>query len=117
MDNKVKRSSNINISVGLDKDNIPVEIKWKAEDDPSGSNQQECKAMLLSIFDKASQDTMKIDLWTTEMQVKEMDQFFYQSLRALADTYLRATKNEALAEDMKRFAQYFGEQTSLMQKK
>jgi len=72
--------------------------------------------MLLSLFDMDTKDTMKIDLWTTKMQVNEMDRFFFQTLRAMADTYFKATQNREMAIDMQRFAQYFGEKTEIIPK-
>ena len=71
--------------------------------------------MLLSIFDKEPLDTLKIDLWTKEMTVAEMDRFFFQTLKAMGDTYFRATKNKELAEQLQQFVQYFGEQTEILQ--
>ncbi|MEM6380221.1 MAG: gliding motility protein GldC [Bacteroidota bacterium] len=116
MDQEVKKTSEIKIKIGLNEDNVPVKMEWKSEDQPNTQQFIECKAMLLSLFDKTTRDTMKIDLWTTEMQILEMDRFFYQSLRALADTYFKATKNNQLATDMQRFVQYFGEQTEILPK-
>jgi gliding motility-associated protein GldC len=116
VDQKVSKSSNILIKVGLDEKNVPVKMEWHAEDNPNSKTPQECKAMLLSLFDKDHKDTIKIDLWTTEMQVQEMDRFFYQTLRALADTYQRATQNNDLAADIQKFTQYFGEQTEIVPK-
>ena len=72
--------------------------------------------MLLSLFDADHQETLKIDLWTTEMQVNEMDRFVYQSLRGIAETYFRATNNKDLASDMQQFVRYFGEQTEILPK-
>jgi len=95
---------------------VPVRIDWQADDNPSSKEAQECKAMLLSMFDKEAKETFKIDLWTTEMQVNEMDRFFYQTFRGLADTYFRATQNKQMAEDMQRFIQYFAEQTEIIPK-
>ena len=109
------KTSNIKIAVGLDKSNVPVNMEWSA-DDNSESKPMEAKAFLLSIFDKESKDTLKIDLWTNEMQVVEMDRFFYQSLRAMADTYYKATQNRELAVDMQKFVQYFGEKTEIIEK-
>lgn len=111
----VKRYSEIKIKVGLDAKNVPIELKWEAEDNPS-DKETICKGMLLSLFDKESKDTLKIDLWTTEMQVMEMDRFFYQTLRGLADTYFKATQNQKLSADMQKFVQYFGEQTEILPK-
>lgn len=112
---KVEKSSNINITVGLDAKNVPVKIEWDADANKEATP-QECKAMLVSLFDKETRDTLKIDLWTTEMQVIEMDRFFYQTLRSLGDTYFKATQNKQLAQDMQKFAQYFGEMTEILPK-
>ncbi|NUO02347.1 MAG: gliding motility protein GldC [Saprospiraceae bacterium] len=108
----IKKTAQININVGLDENGIPAKMEWQAD----GQALQPCKAMLLSLFDETSKDTLKIDLWTKEMQVVEMDRFFFQTLRALADTYFKATQNQALAADMQRFVQYFGEKTEILPK-
>ena len=102
----------INIKVGLNKELLPDTIHWQAEGNPDG--EQEAKAFLLSIFDEATKDTLKIDLWTTKMQVIEMDRFVFQTLRGIADTYYKATQNAELATEMQRFVQYFGEKTSII---
>lgn len=113
---EVNKQSEIKIKVGLDKDNVPIKMEWQAQDNPKDNNPKECKALLMSVFDKESRDTMKIDLWTTEMQINEMDRFFFQTLRAMADTYFKATQNQELASDMQRFVQYFGEKTEIIPK-
>lgn len=110
------KTSDIHLKVQLDKENIPTKIHWLAGDGPNGSKEAEAKAFLLSIFDKEHKDTLKIDLWTKDMQVNEMDRFFFQTLRALSDTYFKATQNKELAVDMQRFVQYFGEQTEILKK-
>ena len=113
---KVVKTSNIGITIGLNEQKMPARIDWISNDNPNGAAPQECKAMLLSLFDAERRETLKIDLWTTEMQVNEMDRFFYQTLRGMADTYFRATNNKQLAADMQRFVQYFGEQTEIIPK-
>ncbi|MDX1478988.1 MAG: gliding motility protein GldC, partial [Saprospiraceae bacterium] len=70
--------------------------------------------MLVSFFDKASKDTLKIDLWTKEMQVAEMDRFIYHSIKAMADTYYKSTGNRQLASAMQQFATYFGEEAEII---
>ena len=112
----VTKTSEIKLTVGLDKESVPVKINWATADGPNGPVDSEAKAFLLSIFDKESKDTLKIDLWTKEMQVNEMDRFFFQTLRAMSDTYFKATQNSQLATDMQRFVQYFGEQTEIIPK-
>lgn len=107
--------SEIRINVSLDSDKIPSRITWSASDNGPDS-ESEAKAILLSLFDIDQKDTLKIDLWTKEMQVNEMDRFFYNTLRALADTYVRATGNQKLAGAMQQFAAYFGEQSEVLKK-
>ena len=115
MSQPVEKTSEIRIKVGLDKNGVPVQMDWRAED---GKNEkwQPSEAMLLSLFDPNTLDTLKIDLWTTQMQVGQMDRMMYQTLKALADSYFRATQNKELASQMQQFAQYFGEKTEVLPK-
>ena len=116
MADEVKKWSEIKINVGLDAENMPVDIEWSSLGGPSGPEMKSAKAFLLSIFDRETKDTLRIDLWTKQMQVIEMDRFMFQTLRALADTYYKATQNADLAADMQRFVQYFGEKTEITPK-
>jgi gliding motility-associated protein GldC len=116
MSNEINRIAEIKLNVSLNQDNVPVALHWQSDDNPDTLNNTECKAFMLSIFDKTHRDTLKIDLWTDEMQIIEMDRFFYQTLRGMADTYLRATKNKELANAFQQFTQYFGEQTEIIPK-
>ena len=112
---EIVKSSDITIRVGLNAENVPVRIEWGASDRNNGQL-DECKAMAVALFDKEHRDTLRIDLWTKEMQVIEMDRFVYQVLRSLGQTYLRATQNKELAEDLAKFAHYFGEKTEIVPK-
>ncbi len=114
--NKVKKKSRITVDVGLDDSNMPVSMNWSASDNPNGQHPQACKAMLLSLFDENTKETLKIDLWTKDMQVLEMDRMFYQTLRGLADTYFRATQNKELANQMQQFVFFFGQATGAIPK-
>lgn len=111
MSDKPTKKKYIEVEVGFGDDNIPMEMKWQATD---FKGKAACKAMLLSLFDSETRDTLKIDLWTKEMQVIEMDRFMYQTLRSLADTYMSATNNKELATAMRQFADYFGQQTEIL---
>ena len=112
---EIEKTARIEITIGFDEQKLPVEMHWHTTDLDSGEPVP-CKAMLLSLFDRETLDTLKIDLWTKDMQVVEMDRFFFQTLRAMADTYKRATSNKDLANDMQRFVQYFGEKTEILKK-
>jgi len=110
------KTSQIKINVTLNDQNHPTNIDWQSDDNPSGKGLQSAKAMMLALFDKEYKDTFKIDLWTDELQVIEMDRFVYQALKSMGDTYFRATNNTKLANDIQRFAQYFGEETEIIKK-
>lgn len=110
----MENKSTIEIRVGLNDKKIPESIEWKSSDGRNSEDYQEVKAMLLSLFDKTSKETLKIDLWTTEMQVVEMDRFIFQTMRALGDTYYKSTGNAELASDLQRFVDYFGQKTGII---
>ena len=102
----------IKLKVELDDKKVPTALSWEASAQTEGA--QYIKAFMLALFDTNSRDTLKIDLWTQDMQIMEMDRFFYQTLRSMCDTYRTATKNEALAGDMDQFIQHFGAQTGII---
>lgn len=102
----------INITVELDEKNIPHNIIWNASD-LQGRDEAECRAMLLSLWDAKSKDTLKLDLWTKEMTVDEMKIFFHQTLVTMADTLQRATNDERITGDMRDFCAYFAEKMEI----
>lgn len=110
----MENRSDIEIKVALGEDQIPENILWRSKQNAS-DDWSESKAMLLSLFDRDTKDTLRIDLWTKDMQVMEMDRFFFYTLRALTDTYMRATNNQNLAEEMQAFVKHFGESTGLIE--
>jgi len=110
------KKSQIKIDVDLDNQKIPESIKWSSTDNPENKDVQECKAFILSIFDKEHKDTLRIDLWTKEMQVAEMDRFVYFTLRGIAETYNRATNNTDLANQIGKFSEFFGEEAGILPK-
>lgn len=111
--NKSQTSKYIHLEVILDDQSLPVEIKFTA-DDQKDDQPVVCKGMLLSLFDKKDNSTLKLDLWSKEMQVIEMDRFIFQTLKGLADTYQKSTQNTELANEMQRFINYFGERTGIV---
>lgn len=104
-------TSEIKIAVQLDEHRVPEKLKWSAQD--GGINNEEAKAMLLSIWDSKAQETLRIDLWTKDMPVDEMKKFFHQTLVAMSDTFQRATQDEKMADTMKDFCDYFAEKMEL----
>lgn len=98
--------STITIDVTLDENRFPQAIEWNADDSMSAKAQQ-ARAMMLSFWDGAEKTALRIDLWTKDMMVDEMADFFYQTMMTMADTYSRATKYEDQAVEMKKFAEDF----------
>ncbi|MGC4035328.1 MAG: gliding motility protein GldC [Chitinophagaceae bacterium] len=101
--------STINIEVQLDDTRMVDSIKWQASDS-SAEHAQPAKAMMLSFWDSAEKTALRIDLWTKDMMVDEMADFFYQTFMTMADTYERATKHTEIVADMKSFAHRFYDQ-------
>src|SRR3954463_10130915 len=99
-------TSTITVDVQLDDDKVPQQISWRASDSTAGEAQR-AKAMMIAFWDGADKSALRIDLWTKEMMVDEMADFFYQTFMTMADTYQRATQQGELAEDMKTFAKDF----------
>jgi gliding motility-associated protein GldC len=110
------QQSTITIDVQLDPQKIPTEINWSASQSNS-DDKQLAKAMMVAFWDGQEKAAMRIDLWTKEMMVDEMADFYYQNLMGLADTFERATHNKELVEDMKKFAKNFYTKFKDMQQK
>jgi len=98
--------STITIDVHLNEHKVPENISWKASDS-TVENAQKAKAMMLAFWDGAEKAALRIDLWTKDMMVDEMADFFYQTYMTMADTYERATQHKEVVEDMKKFAHDF----------
>ena len=90
---------NINIEVELDEQNVPVDIRWQA-DDSSTDEAISCRSMVLSLWDHQKKDTLRLDLWTKDMPVEEMKGFSINILGGMADTLLRATNDEYMAQEI-----------------
>lgn len=108
------RKSEINIEVVTDENRVPEEITWSAED--GDIYKEDAKALMLSVWDSKTQETLRIDLWTKDMPVDEMKKFFHQTLVSMSDTFNRATQDEKMTETMKDFCDYFAEKLEITQK-
>ncbi|RAR47831.1 gliding motility protein GldC [Flavobacterium lacus] len=104
-------TSEIKFDVTLDENKVPESLKWTAKD--GGIENQETKAIMLSVWDSKSKESLRIDLWTKDMPVDEMKIFFHQTLVAMADTFQRATTDDKMADTMRDFCEYFAEKLEL----
>src|SRR5690625_3327187 len=92
-------------------DDTVQRIRWGA-DESGQPGQQEARAMILALWDHVARSSLRIDLWTHDMSIDDMNAFVFQTLLSLADTYGRATNNTTLVGEMKLFAQEFAEKAS-----
>ena len=106
------KTSEIKFTIKLDENKLPVSIDWEATDEKEKS---ECKSIMIALWDKKEKNTMRIDLWTKDMLVDEMKQFFHQTLVSMADTFQRATGETEIVGDMKDFSIYFADKMKLKQ--
>ncbi|WP_037319336.1 gliding motility protein GldC [Salegentibacter sp. Hel_I_6] len=108
------KKSEINIEVVTDENKVPEGITWSAED--GNVYKEDAKALMLSVWDSKTQETLRIDLWTKDMPVDEMKKFFHQTLVSMSDTFNRATQDEKMTATMKDFCDYFAEKLEITQK-
>ena len=100
------KKSTITIDVQMDENRVPDSIQWNATES-SADNAQKAKAMMVSFWDGADKAALRIDLWTKDMMVDEMADFFYQTMMTMADSFERATHQQELVNDIKNFAKDF----------
>lgn len=104
--------SEITLHVELDVNRVPERISWDATD--NNIKGREAKALMLSVWDPEERNTMRVDLWTKEMDVDEMKQFIHQSILLMADTLQRATGEDKMADTMRDFGDYYAEKLNLV---
>jgi gliding motility-associated protein GldC len=104
------KKSDIQINIALDDNNVPESIQWKATD---LNREAEAKAMILSLWDKNERNTLRIDLWTKEMEVEEMKFFIHQTILTLSDSFERATGDQKMAATMRDFCDYYAEKMNI----
>jgi len=107
----IKHQSKVIFEMGLDENRIPEKITWSADD--ANITNEPAEAIMISVWNDKRKETLRLDLWTKEMKVKEMQVFFYQTLKSMADIYRRATHDDKMADTMLDFVDYFHEKLEL----
>jgi gliding motility-associated protein GldC len=106
------KKAEIKLIVDLDDNNVPQHITWESTD----SKTQEAlpvKAFMLSLWDHNYKNTLKIDLWTNDMPVDEMKKFFFETLQTMGDSFLRATGETNIVEDLRDYCAHFAEKMEI----
>ena len=105
------KKTQITIDIELDENNVPEKMTWNAED--GGIEKEETKATMISVWDDAKKEALRIDLWTKEMPVDDMKMFLHQILISLSNTYERATGEEDVAQWMEEMAEEFAQKAAI----
>jgi gliding motility-associated protein GldC len=108
---EIAKTSEIRFKIGMSANNVPVDIKWMATD---SKNQElrDCKSIMISIWDMVQKETLKIDLWTSDMSTDEMHSQYFQTLLSMTESYAKATGNPYAVEEMQKFAQQLAKKTA-----
>ena len=82
------RKTDISINIELDENHVPEKMNWNAPD--GGVNNEETKAMLLSVWDDKAKEALRIDLWTKDMTQDDMKRFFHQIFTSCISSFSTA---------------------------
>jgi gliding motility-associated protein GldC len=98
--------------VEMNENNVPETIQWSAAD--SGHKDAATKAFFLALWDAKENNTLRIDLWTEDMSVDEMKQFFHQTLLTMADSFEKATGEGKICEDLRDYCYHFADKMNIL---
>lgn len=106
------KQAEIKITVQLDDNNVPDNILWESTDAET-QDQVPVKSMMLALWDHNYKNTMRIDLWTKDMPVDEMKRFFYETLQTMGDSFLKATGENLIIEDLRDYCAHFADKMGI----
>lgn len=111
LNNKVKKTSEIKIKVGLNENNIPIDLKWNASDSDH-ERLNDCKSVNISIWDPIEKNSLGINLWTLDLTTDEMHSHFFRTMLNFTDSYIRATQNPFAKEMVQKLCTDLAKQTA-----
>jgi gliding motility-associated protein GldC len=109
------KKAEIKLTIELDDNNVPENITWESTDHEN-KEALAVKSMMLALWDHNYKNSLRIDLWTKDMPVDEMKRFFYETLQTMADSFLRATGETNIVEDLRDYCAHFAEKMEIMEK-
>ena len=92
------KKSEIKFIVTLDKENIPEKLEWMAEDSLN-PDLSDTKSISISLWDEKKKNTLRIDLWTKEMNTDDMKRFYIDCLGGLSQSILNSTGDEFMSKE------------------
>ena len=108
------KTAEIKLTIELDDNNVPETILWESTDAQT-KEALPVKSIMLALWDQNYKNTLRIDLWTKDMPVDEMKRFFYETLQTMGDSFLRATGEKNIVEDLRDYCAHFAEKMELSQ--
>ncbi len=93
--------------VETDDEMIPERILWNATGKPG--EQDETKAVSISVWDHDEQNTLRIDLWTKDMPIDEMRGFYINAIAGMAESVKDSTGDTEMAEAMLALCEKFAD--------
>lgn len=108
------KKAEIKLTVELDEGNNPENILWESTDS-GNADKVPAKALFLSVWDHNYKNTLKIDLWTKDMPVDEMKRFFYETLQTMGDSFLKATGETLIVEDLRDYCAHFADKMGIIE--
>lgn len=110
------KTAEIKLTIQLDDDNVPESIMWESTDSKN-KEALPVKSIMLALWDQNYKNTLRIDLWTKDMPVDDMKRFFYETLQTMGDSFLRATGETNIVEDLRDYCAHFADKMELSQGK
>ena len=110
------KKAEIKLTIDLDDNNVPQNITWESTDSEN-KEKLPVKSMMLALWDHQYKNSLRIDLWTNDMPVDEMKRFFYETLQTMGDSFLRATGEKNIVEDLRDYCAHFAEKMEITQNK
>ena len=109
------KKSKISFEIELNENNIPQNIQMSSTD--GQLKKVDVKSILISAWDKKTNETLRIDLWTKDMMVSEMLIMYHQTLLSMANSLEKATNEHKLADALRDYCAFFGEQSGIINAK
>jgi gliding motility-associated protein GldC len=106
------KRAEIKLIVDLDDNNVPQNITWESTDSQN-KEALPVKSFMLALWDHNYKNTLRIDLWTKDMPVDEMKKFFFETLQTMGDSFLRATGEKNIVEDLRDYCAHFAEKMEI----
>ena len=108
------KKSKISFEIELDENNLPQAISLNTDD--GQLENATIKSILISAWDEKTNETLRIDLWTQDMMVNEMLIMYHQTLLSMATSLEKATNEHKLADALRDYCAFFGEQSGIIKK-